>query len=221
MSENIVSMNIDKNLIKPIVEAQIKQAILDNMGDIKEYMQKLIEIALNEKCDIYGNTNCSSYDKKHTYIDVLLNNAIRKSAQEAIQEFMVQESKTFKKAFKNYLKQTTTLNHLFDTFVNFADKTMVEALEQGAVQGYLQKQAHAKSLNDENEAAKQRLRANAQNPNAAENNARIFTREQIGKMSGAEFAKNERAIMEQLRKGLIRRGNVQNTITIRDSSSPL
>ncbi len=81
---------------------------------------------------------------------------------------------------------------------------MIEALEQGAVQGYLQKQAHAKSLNDENEAAKQRLRANAQNPNAAENNARIFTREQIGKMSGAEFAKNERAIMEQLRKGLIR-----------------
>ena len=56
----------------------------------------------------------------------------------------------------------------------------------------------------DNEAAKQRLRANAQNPNAAENNARIFTREQIGKMSGAEFAKNERAIMEQLRKGLIR-----------------
>ena len=81
---------------------------------------------------------------------------------------------------------------------------MIEALEQGAVQGYLQKQAHAKSLNDESEAAKQRLRANAQNPNAAENNARIFTREQIGKMSGAEFAKNERAIMEQLRKGLIR-----------------
>lgn len=31
-----------------------------------------------------------------------------------------------KSLFKNYLKQTTTLNHLFDTFVNFADKTMVE-----------------------------------------------------------------------------------------------
>ena len=104
----------------------MKQAILDNMGDIKEYMQQLIEIALNEKCDIKGNTNCSNWDKKYTYIDVLLNNAIRKTAQEAIQEFMVQESKTFKKAFKNYLKQTTTLNHLFDTFVNFADKTMVE-----------------------------------------------------------------------------------------------
>ncbi len=81
---------------------------------------------------------------------------------------------------------------------------MIEALEKSAVEGYLQQQAHAKSLNDENEAAKQKLRANAQNSNTADANARVFTREQIGKMSGAEFAKNERAIMEQLRKGLIR-----------------
>ena len=81
---------------------------------------------------------------------------------------------------------------------------LIESLEQSAINGYLQNQAHAKSLNDENEAAKQKLRANAQNANAADANARVFTREQIGKMSGAEFAKNERAIMEQLRKGLIR-----------------
>ncbi len=81
---------------------------------------------------------------------------------------------------------------------------MVEALEQGAIDGYLQKQAHEKSINDENKAAKEKLRANAQNSNAADANARVFTREQIGRMSSAEFARNEKAIMEQLRKGLIR-----------------
>lgn len=50
---------------------------------------------------------------------------------------------------------------------------------------------------------KQKLRAKAQNSNKNEANTRIFTREQIGRMSGAEFAKNERMIMDQLRKGLI------------------
>ncbi len=49
-----------------------------------------------------------------------------------------------------------------------------------------------------------RLRANAQNANFDDTQTRVFTREQIGKMSGAEFAKYEKAIMEQLRKGLIR-----------------
>lgn len=123
---NIVSMNINESLIKPIVEAQMKQAILDNMGDVKSYMEQLISIALNEKCDIEGRTDCSNWDKKYTYIDVLINNAIRSAAREAIKEFMEQETKTFKKAFRNYLKQKQTLDKLFDSFVNFADKTMVE-----------------------------------------------------------------------------------------------
>ncbi len=63
---------------------------------------------------------------------------------------------------------------------------------------------HEKTLNSENESAKQRLRANAQNSVSDVNKNMVFTREQIGKMSGAEFAKHERAIMDQLKKGLIR-----------------
>ena len=59
-------------------------------------------------------------------------------------------------------------------------------------------------LNNENEAAKMRLRANAQNAVSDSGTNMVFTREQIGKMSGAEFAKYERAIMDQLKKGLIR-----------------
>lgn len=123
---NIVSMNINESLIKPIVEAQMKQAILDNMGDVKSYMEQLISIALNAECNIEGRTDCSSWDKKYTYIDVLINNAIRSAAREAVKEFMEQETKTFKKAFRNYLKQKQTLDKLFDSFVSFADKTMVE-----------------------------------------------------------------------------------------------
>lgn len=81
---------------------------------------------------------------------------------------------------------------------------MIENIEQCAIERYLKQTAHEKSLNDENELAKQRLRANAQNPSFDDVQPRVFTREQIGKMSGAEFAKYEKAIMEQLRKGLIR-----------------
>lgn len=81
---------------------------------------------------------------------------------------------------------------------------LVEQIEKTAVEKYLKQAAHDKTLNDENEAAKTRLRANAQNAGVSTGKNKVFTREQIGKMSGAEFAKNERIIMEQLRKGLIR-----------------
>ncbi len=82
---------------------------------------------------------------------------------------------------------------------------MVEKLEKSAIDRYLKQQAHEKILNDGNEAAKRKLTANAQNTasfNTTKNG--VFTREQIGRMSGAEFTKNEPLIMEQLRKGLIK-----------------
>lgn len=80
---------------------------------------------------------------------------------------------------------------------------MVEKLEKNAIERYLKQQAHDKALNNENEAAKKRLTANAQNAASYGNKNRVFTRAQIGKMSGAEFTKYEPMIMEQLRKGLI------------------
>lgn len=82
---------------------------------------------------------------------------------------------------------------------------MINNVEDSAVKRFLRKQEHDKALKDANEAAKQRLIANAQKSSGAGNGTGvIFTRDQIGKMSGAEFAKNEKLIMEQLKRGLIR-----------------
>jgi len=122
-----------------------------------------------------------------------------------IEEFVKAQPDFFKQNARSqvldYLKNSNTD---FDLDGITQISKLIEAIENSAISGYLQKQAHEKSLNSENETAKLRLKANAQNQNSAEHTRRIFTREQIGKMSGAEFAKNEQAIMEQLRKGLIR-----------------
>ena len=48
------------------------------------------------------------------------------------------------------------------------------------------------------------MKMNAQNNTSDGIKNLVFTREQIGKMSGAEFARNEKTIMDQLRKGLIK-----------------
>ena len=101
-------------------------------------------------------------------------------------------------------------DYLKGTNVDFDDdeiskiSSLVETIEKTAIDRYLREQEHEKTLNSENETAKQRLRANAQNSTSDGDTNLVFTREQIGKMSGAEFAKHERAIMDQLRKGLIR-----------------
>lgn len=82
---------------------------------------------------------------------------------------------------------------------------MVETVEKNAIERYLKKATYEKNLQSQNEFAKQKLTANAQNSRVGDKNfGRIFTREQIGKLSGAEFVKYESLIMEQLKKGLIK-----------------
>lgn len=81
---------------------------------------------------------------------------------------------------------------------------MIEALENSAIEGYLKQSEHDKTLNDENSAAKSKLTSYAQNASLDGNNNKVFTREEIGKMSGDEFVKNEKLIMEQVRQGLIK-----------------
>lgn len=82
---------------------------------------------------------------------------------------------------------------------------LVEKIEKSAIDRYIKQQDHEKNLNNNNEVAKRKLTANAQNSSSTYSNInKIFTREQIGRMSGAEFTKNEALIMEQLKKGLIK-----------------
>ena len=81
--------------------------------------------------------------------------------------------------------------------------SIVKTVEQSAIDRYLKQAEFEAKLRKTNDVAKSRLNANAQNAKDTFKPT-VFTREQIGKMSGAEFTKNEKLIMEQLRQGLIR-----------------
>lgn len=106
-----------------------------------------------------------------------------------------------RKEVLNYLK-LGNVNLGRDELNNISN--IIRTVEKAAIDKYLQKMAHEKTLRNSNETAKQRLTANAQKSVYSGNLSSTFTREQIGKMSSAEFAKYESAIMEQLKKGHIR-----------------
>lgn len=154
--------------------------------------QYLVNYVLNKAYNMVNNQNA------------------RNVQQDSVPVNGIAEFEKERRDFFNLDGRNEVLEYLKNSNVNF-DKDevslisqMIEKLENSAVDRYLKQIAREKTLNDENENAKKRLRANAQNSNFDDNKNRVFTREQIGKMSGAEFARYEKAIMEQLRKGLIR-----------------
>lgn len=121
--------------------------------------------------------------------------------------------KEFDKVCPNFFEQegrSVILDYLKSDEIQF-DKDelskiskIVEAVEKSAIDRYLKKVAYEKNLEKFNSEAKQRLKSNIQKSNSENKNFLPFTREQIGKMTNAEYLKNEDLIMDQLKKGLIK-----------------
>ncbi len=196
--ENISSQADVQNAANADNAQSIKQRVIQDVKLIENLVQ----------------TGVMTQEQGHNLVNYVTQKAFEKynSAQnvqipqaQAVQPMVMQTPDFFNQDGRidvfDYLKQA---NVDFDDDEISKISALVEKIENSAVDKYLRAQEHEKTLNSENESAKQRLRANAQNSVSDGAKNLVFTREQIGKMSGAEFAKHERAIMDQLRKGLIR-----------------
>ena len=203
------------------VKAQIEEK-LDTKIDENEHKQKLrnsFKANLNGLQNLLNSGLINQQQGQN-----LLNHIIRTALDNNVQQPMLEEKPkiTFDKnsAFKEFEKEkpeffsgdgrSEILNYLKSEDVQF-DKDelskiakIVEQVEKSAIERYLKNAAHDETLEKSNSAAKQRLQANAQKSQSDGKSNLPFTREQIGKMTSAEFLKNESQIMYQLKKGLIR-----------------
>jgi hypothetical protein len=122
MENNMMSLNVNEEMIKSIVSQQMKQAIVRELGNTEEYMQALISLALHQKVSSSGNISTYESDNKYDYLDVLLKNHIQDAAKEALQEYIKENSDVLKQALKAELEKTATKNELVKMFVEGASK---------------------------------------------------------------------------------------------------
>ena len=182
-------------------------AIVDEAQSVKQRVIQDVKLIEN-----LVQTGAMTQEQGHNLVNYITQKAFEKynTAQNVQTPQTVQPKVMPTPEFFNQDGRIDVFDYLKQANVDFDDdeiskiSALVEKIENSAVDKYLRAQEHEKTLNSENESAKQRLRANAQNSVSDGAKNLVFTREQIGKMSGAEFAKHERAIMDQLKKGLIR-----------------
>lgn len=218
IQEKLVKENSGNSQLNTKIENQIKTGLTQDIDKI----QKLVKAGLinsNQGQNLKNEVLKKAFDKlvqtekiKRTLLSSAQNGRQIQSEKsvsnvnEVFEEFSQKNPDFFthdgRKEVLNYLK-TGGAQIGRDELGKISD--IIRTVEKAAIDRYLQKVSHEKTLISSNEAAKKRLTANAQKTAFSDKNLlRSFTREQIGKMSGAEFAKYEPFIMEQLKKGLIK-----------------
>lgn len=122
--KDLVSLEISKEMVLPVLEKQIQAAILSNIGDPGELITKVVHIALHQKVSSSGKKSTYDYENKFDYLDILTNNAIQEAAKEALQEWLSKNKKLIKKIVLQELKSPSRHKSIAKSFADAIEKSM-------------------------------------------------------------------------------------------------
>lgn len=101
-----LNISVDKELVEPIVRAEISAAIIQQLEGNANLIPALIEAALVEKVNDTGHRGQYSSDRKHLFIDVLCKDAIQAAAKEAMKEYLEENHEKLKVEIKKQLRKS-------------------------------------------------------------------------------------------------------------------
>ena len=181
-------------------QVDFEMNFFDEISQVTNLMKKGF-ISQEQGCGIIANIAGQS-EKKQVHNSNLIdaNGDIPKETSNTSHNANISSNKNYEKFF-GYLKDFN-FSLTDDDYATVS--AFLEDIEKNAIERYAQQLRHEKNLAIRNEIAKSRLTSAAQNSTFENNKSKTFTREEIGKMSRADFIKNEQAIMSQLREGLIK-----------------
>lgn len=93
-----VQLTISKEVVAPIVEAKIKEAILGALGGKESVIEKVVNEILNKKVSSNGTLSSYSSDNKYSWIDIVLTKTIQEQTEAAIKEHLATASIPIKEA---------------------------------------------------------------------------------------------------------------------------
>ena len=91
-----VSLTISKDIVNPIVETKIKEAILSAMGGQDEILKKILDQIMYQKVNSEGRVSSYSSENKYPWIDILISQKIQDAVKLAITELFTTKQDVIK-----------------------------------------------------------------------------------------------------------------------------
>ena len=113
----LVNIEVDKEIISPIVEKHLKLAIIEAFGGSDEIIKKVVGEILHKKVDEKGTVSSYSSDNKYNWIDIALKRHIEDAVRKELSDIMSQSTTKIKNALINKLKSEKGANAVADALV--------------------------------------------------------------------------------------------------------
>lgn len=98
METGNVNLTISKEIVNPIVEAKIKEAVIAAMGGADDLIAKVVKQIIETPVSYDGKISQYNSDNKYKWLDIAVTTQIKEAAKEAIREMMSTRKDDLKKA---------------------------------------------------------------------------------------------------------------------------
>ena len=120
MENNMMNLSINKDMLTPVIEQQVKAMMATILGGQEQIVDKVIKNILETKVGSDGRP--TSYNGK-TYFEWLLKDEITKAVKELIAEEMKSKVSNIKKAVKKQIQSESGATVIADALLNGLNKT--------------------------------------------------------------------------------------------------
>ena len=120
--ENLVSLNISKEMLNPIIDGHVKAMMAEALGGKDAIIDKIISQVLNTRVGSDGKP--STYSNNKTYFEWLLKDEITKSVKDLIQEEVRSKASSIKAAIKKQMKSEAGSSKIADALINGLSGTL-------------------------------------------------------------------------------------------------
>jgi len=119
MDSKDVSLTISHEIVKPIVEAKIKEAMVKCFSDNPEgLIGEIIDGFLTQKVDRKGERSSYSSENKYYYVDILLQNMVNASLKDAVKSWVSENQEKIKQAVYEKLGSASVLKKMSGEIVS-------------------------------------------------------------------------------------------------------
>ena len=103
-STNMLSLQLNKDLVAPIIEAKVKDAILQSLGGSDKIVEKIIDQVFNQRVTQDGRVYQCGSDNKFSWFDVVITNKVKDIVQQEMVEILKDQTAQIKKALEDQIK---------------------------------------------------------------------------------------------------------------------
>lgn len=125
MSEQLLGIQLDKQVIQNIVNNAVTTAIASALDSKNDVVAKIVKAALEVRVDKDGKVSCYSSENKYNIVEAFVQKALWEEAREAINEVINERREEIRKILRKQFMATKTFNHFVDAFIE-STKTALE-----------------------------------------------------------------------------------------------